>query len=652
MRLLTFFRNKHQKTKSKRSGLSKQGVGPAEGAELLIEGDDDPGKLARFRVEARLVKQVPIDRTRPLRSWYGGKPQMPDYLVWPTAKGKPMVFVAQIDCSELPSGLWGGVGPQTGSLLVFLAPSYPQNSDLPVRVIHTTDLGAERDAPAIPEVDWLFTSTRQASPSGAALTFPKWPLAVQAKATDAPEPARQFDRSKGAHDGDRPNPSGLPWPGGPAGNPLTPIGLKMLYDSLTTSLESAIRGAESIVSRFTKILDRAENPEETQAQSMWSAEDLQYGRDRARATRPRLKATIPVNTAALEKLRAVIQQHPVEQFPDLLSTQDWDAIATELDQIPTADFRWITTRHAETPYMGEAYRVQRFKLVRPDTVRELRASLTKINSAVLAIVNKHKGSVRGRETRLSLHAALSPEAKAAISDRRRFILDHAARTLEPAKAHVETARETWKRLTNLIGMLFTGVDNESSVSDELWGAALELVSGTVVSDFDLEVLLPAVTPREEILIESRTMLEPESNRGSELRSLEAYRHFAATRLYADDPDQLPHEVQAHFEPIWASAALESHDGMGGLPRWDGTDPRYFMPALFMAPDDSKRFLKENPHWTPPRAPFDRDNALLLQLFSDPLVGWMWGDVSNLVLLVPRDDLAKANFDNVIAITSG
>ncbi len=650
MRLLRFLRDLRRTAKSEAESPPKQGTAHAtDGAEFLIDGDEDLSKLARFRVEARLVKQVPIDRSRPPRSWYGGKPQMPDYLVWPIAEGKPMVFVAQIDCSELPPDLWGGVGPRSGWLLVFLGPTHPRprsESALPVRVIHTSELGPERNPPANPEVEWLFYETREASPDGAALSFPKWPITVHGTASDAPESSVRFDANKGSRDGARPNPNDLPSPRGNAGNPLTPIGLQMLYDGLTKAFEGAIKAAESRVSSFIETVERFETSAGAEAQSEQQAEDRQHVYDRAKATAPKLAATIPINTAALAALRDVIQKHPVERCPAVMTSRDWNPIAKALNRIPTAYFRWITTRWPHAAYEGEVYRDRRFELVRPGTIEELRASLTEIIMDIAKLKKKLQGSINRRVSLLQRHEALSPEAKAAVTDRRLFELNHATSTLETVKAQHDKAHESNQKLMHVREKLPRGDAAKGPVPDQLWGAALEAVSETVVTDFDLEELLPAITSRDEILIE--TLLS--SNRGIAL--VETYRRFAAPRLYAEDAELLPPEVRAHFEPIWASVALQSHDGMGGLPRWDWVDIRYFNPAQFMAPEGRKRFMKDNPHWPLAQPPFDRDNAMLLQLFSDSIMGWMWGDVSQIVLLVPRDELAKATFDNVIAIIEG
>jgi hypothetical protein len=418
----------------------------------------------------------------------------------------------------------------------------------------------------------------------------------------------------------------------------------MLYDSLTEDLGRRIAGAETLISDFAKLLEKDENPDELRGKSAQIVEEWQHYRDRARRGQPKLQATLPINLAALAKLRAVMERHPVESCPDLMSTQDWNPIATVLDQITTARSRWVTTRWPAMRYDGEVYRDQRFELVRPDTVGELRNSLTKIILSVGAIEKRLQGKVRVREGLLQRHAALSPEQQATVSDRRRFELDHSARTLDTAKSHVDATRKEKKKLLDLRARLFASQDGEP-VSDHVWGTALQVVSGIAVTDFDLVELLPEVTAREEIEVDTGTGLQPDS-------TLEAYRHIVASNLYADDLDRLPHEVLVQFEPIWASAALDINDGMGGTPRWDNVDPRYFQPELFMAHDVLKAFLDNDRYSSVAPAPFNRDNAMLLQLFSDPLMGWMWGDVSRLVLLVPRDDLAKAKFDNVIAIIGG
>lgn len=650
MRFLKVFKLRSQKAQTEANyRIEKLDGSKSDAPEFLTSEYQAITELARFQVEARLVKQVPIDRSKPPRSWYGGKPQMPDYIAWPIAEGKPMVFVAQIDCSDFPMDLWGGVGPRSGWLLVFLS----CDTETMARVIHTAELGPERNPPAAQEVTWLSSRIRKAWLDDAVLAFPKWPLRIYRKAADAPEQSIRFDSRKGSHDGGRPNPLGVRWPDGLAGNPLTPIGLKTLYDDLEKLLESQIKVAEKLLSDFTTLLEKDANPDEVEDQSAEMQEDRQHRRDRAARALPKLPAVGPTNTAAFAELRAVMERHPIEICPDLMSTQDWGLIMTELNQIKMAKVHWVTTRFSQASYMGEVYYDRTFDVVRPRTAIELEDQLTAIIHEISALEKKLKGAVSRRESLLKRHAALSPDEQAAISDRRRFELDHSVRTLETARSKHNTAQEAWKKILHL---RYRVIDESAElVSDQLWGAVLEVVSGVVVPDFELEVLLPKISAREELEFETTTLLSFYSHASGGLNALETYRHIIATRLYVEGGDRLPTEVVAHFEPIWASAALDIHDGMGGVPRWDASDFRYFSPELFLPPEAQKPLRDEFANspvspFAPP--PFDRDNALLLQLFSDPLLGWMWGDVSHLVLIVPRDDLAKARFDNVKAIVEG
>lgn len=121
---------------------------------------------------------------------------------------------------------------------------------------------------------------------------------------------------------------------------------------------------------------------------------------------------------------------------------------------------------------------------------------------------------------------------------------------------------------------------------------------------------------------------------------EAEREALARRVYATDAADLPQEVLTHFEPIWASRALHPHGSMGGTPSgWIGKP--YFDARLFHARPDW------NPNYeSPPARPFDQDNAVLLELESDKLLGWLWGDLYSLVIVIPRADLARGRFDRI------
>ena len=113
-------------------------------------------------VSVVLRRQVPL-AAGPARSWLGGLPRLPDSVEWPRTVApdradegdRPLHFVAQISCEDLPPDLWGGLGPRVGWLLFFLNPLDPEGDDPRlVRVVHVEEWGAEREPPVdLPPVD-------------------------------------------------------------------------------------------------------------------------------------------------------------------------------------------------------------------------------------------------------------------------------------------------------------------------------------------------------------------------------------------------------------------------------------------------------------------------------------------------------------------
>ncbi|MBS0124804.1 DUF1963 domain-containing protein [Thetidibacter halocola] len=84
--------------------------------------------LARIQAEARNPALMAVGHTRfravpgqvAGRSWIGGLPSLPHGVDWPRLAGSPAAFLAQIDLSELQPEIWGGQGPRTGWLSVFV----------------------------------------------------------------------------------------------------------------------------------------------------------------------------------------------------------------------------------------------------------------------------------------------------------------------------------------------------------------------------------------------------------------------------------------------------------------------------------------------------------------------------------------------------
>ncbi|WP_313622611.1 DUF1963 domain-containing protein [Achromobacter sp.] len=117
----------------------------------------EPQAAVSESVSVVLRRQVPPGAVESARSWLGGLPRMPDGVEWPRSLSsenpqrgeRPLHFLAQICCSDLPRELWGGLGPRQGWLLVFIDPNQgcPKGSDA-FCIMHLPQLGPEREAPS------------------------------------------------------------------------------------------------------------------------------------------------------------------------------------------------------------------------------------------------------------------------------------------------------------------------------------------------------------------------------------------------------------------------------------------------------------------------------------------------------------------------
>ena len=118
-----------------------------------------------------LRRQIPVRFDEAPASWLGGLPMMPDDVEWPRGinsekpqeGARPLHFVAQIACADLPPELWGGLGPRQGWLLFFVNNNTSGLDDGNLdHVIHTMVLGEERDPPDDigPVHDGMFTGSQ------------------------------------------------------------------------------------------------------------------------------------------------------------------------------------------------------------------------------------------------------------------------------------------------------------------------------------------------------------------------------------------------------------------------------------------------------------------------------------------------------------
>lgn len=127
---------------------------------------------------------------------------MPEHVAWPRSVSaeypqrgeRPLHFVAQIACADLPPQLWGGLGPRHGWLLLFIDPNHfePLGPDA-LRVLHIESLGPERAAPVDlgPVDDGEHRGSDDykycRSPADIPSTWRRWPVDLVAVADEALE---------------------------------------------------------------------------------------------------------------------------------------------------------------------------------------------------------------------------------------------------------------------------------------------------------------------------------------------------------------------------------------------------------------------------------------------------------------------------------
>lgn len=120
---------------------------------------------------------------------------MPEDVPWPTTPWREypdygfvyLHFVAQIACEDLPADLWGGLGPRTGWLLLFLDAQEPCIDPMKtaLQVVHIQELGPERPAPegTQPMRNELYTGYSfdfYRSPEEVPSTWRRWPVDIVA----------------------------------------------------------------------------------------------------------------------------------------------------------------------------------------------------------------------------------------------------------------------------------------------------------------------------------------------------------------------------------------------------------------------------------------------------------------------------------------
>ncbi len=176
-------------------------IEPAEPAleSVISRVEEDAHRIETFapaEVTLRLVPQIPPRDAISTNSWLGGRPRLAAGMEWPKIDNQPADFLAQIDCADLPQGLWGGLGPRDGALAFFI---HRRRHEM--RVLHLRDT----DAPVAPPFA-LNDPEGWFGPHGglgfgdlapfAVRAFPEWPVDLVAIGPGDADPRSEDDPSE------------------------------------------------------------------------------------------------------------------------------------------------------------------------------------------------------------------------------------------------------------------------------------------------------------------------------------------------------------------------------------------------------------------------------------------------------------------------
>ncbi|MBO6898629.1 MAG: hypothetical protein JJ868_14750 [Shimia sp.] len=135
-------------------------------------------------------------------------------------------------------------------------------------------------------------------------------------------------------------------------------------------------------------------------------------------------------------------------------------------------------------------------------------------------------------------------------------------------------------------------------------------------------------------------------------------HKSAVELALNDPTFLPETHQTVFmEWLRGKLASKQHQ-MGGLPdeRWE-VSPDFFALSQFLNPAQRNKHFATLDEWSQIEyqtlaPPFHNENVQLFELSSDDLLNWAWGDGYHLVVAIPREALRLNDFSQIgAAITN-
>lgn len=574
------------------------------------------------RQGARLRPIVPLAAGENYLSWLGGCPYLPDPFSWPQRDGKPLHFVAQIDCAALPRDIWGGLGPRTGWLAFFVGMA----EGICAEVVHAPQLGPKRRPPA--KSRFYFLPSMLGAVPEVYDEIPQWPVDVLAHADGDPDPYQSIVTN-------------------PALHPEIDLGQAQFqpydWDTFQALLKTAKAAASSNIAFNTRYLRSA----------------------LARASLPKpdvavREQVLDAATQMRERFEKIDKSRPFDQDLWQPFAQEVAAWRKAMGAAHLEEDRHLSSKCGYlTFYADELLAVCAGSLPRhPDVARKLkhiseRASLLS-SDAELNALNKevHKDSPPDGmfwpafEKKFPEHwrrrADQLNELERALYDAEVILRPVECRPPYPngrargpwggsdpfGNSYPESWEEAGQRVDRCVGAAQDSLHRLSKQNPDL-APPLQRCRDAIAANEQIERGLATLIGKTDALraapflmtqwadvlamVQAREIGEPHWT-----TEYDAIRYRLAALAYSRDPTSLPDSVRCYFEARWKNDSNYEIASMGGL----SDELSYGMPENV----DTR--------------------VVLLGLPTSKIFGWQWGDVKTIVFTLPVDGLRGNIYRNV------
>ena len=572
-----------------------------------------------MKVTATLRPIVPIPPGLEIRSWLGGRPRLPDGMAWPEVDGTPLQFIGQLDCRAFPENLWGGLGPRDGWLAIFVG----GEKRLQARVIHCVELGPKKTSPTPRDRLRMFVTPFMDAPDGFDLEAPSWPVEISVLENTA-DAVRESGSLLAFRDRILDFDDPIQRPGDWDDILLV---LQLMYYEVVKKLERTERALTRVNARMMlpppdpaiaeRVLHetqemRARLDVEDDGGAFGEAEWTLYA-DMSAGWRD---AWISHSLETFQSPQRVL--HGLE-----LSGEDLRRLSRERLAAKPAIAKRLDDIIKQIGVLSKALKNNQSFVSIPVDEREINAWFVfaeRFPEEWLRL----KQTIQEQASQLNAFEAILHPTK---DMKGRFINTQEYRYRGPVPENRDDARGLLDKYVSQskewVTTLLEAKTNDMDEAERARSDFAEQQSNVSI----LVEMLDAVTIGRDSgkgfvfedwvqLMQDASMIVPLSHIQKSYSILRGYRFAQA---YTANPDSLPDAVHDHYLAWWQLLATKNIATLGGITTG-------FSYELLEQIDSS---------------------ALMLELPSSDLFGWIWGDVYHLLLIVPLDDLAHGEFGNVV-----